>query len=75
MILKDSTHGTTPFHDTSLLAPDIPTRRTPWFMQALWALALLVVVGIAYSFWRISSVASPRLEVPPSQSTDNATPR
>jgi hypothetical protein len=46
-------------------------------MKALWALALLMLVGIVYSFWRISNVASPRLDIPQTQtqSTDTATPR
>jgi len=51
----------------------IPIRKTPWFMRMLWLLALLMLVGIVYSFWRISNVASPTLDVPPS-STDNARP-
>jgi hypothetical protein len=34
-------------------------------MWMLWALAGLLVVGLAYSFWRLSSVASPKLDVPP----------
>ncbi len=55
--------------------PEIPTRKAPWFMKALWALALLLVVGIVYSFWRISTVPSPRLDVPQTQSTDTAVQR
>ncbi|HWZ90494.1 MAG TPA: hypothetical protein VNW92_16635 [Polyangiaceae bacterium] len=42
----------------------IPMRRTPWFLKALWLMALLVLVGTVYSFWRISKVASPSLDVP-----------
>ena len=49
---------------TVMPAPVIPVRRTPAFMKALWLLALFVLVGIAYSFWRISSVAAPQLDVP-----------
>jgi len=49
---------------TAMPKPQIPIRRTPAFMKALWLLALLVVVGIVYSFWRISSVATPKLDVP-----------
>jgi hypothetical protein len=64
-----------PYYDTSMPAPVIPTRKTPWFMKALWALALLLVVGLVYSFWRISTVPSPRLEVPRTQSTDTPNQR
>ena len=60
------------YYDTSMPAPVIPTRKTPWFMKALWALALLLVVGLVYSFWRISTVPSPRVDVPQTQSTDTA---
>ena len=42
----------------------IPMRHTAWFLKSLWLMALLVVVGIVYSFWRISTVASPKLDVP-----------
>ena len=49
---------------TAMPKPQIPLRRTSAFMKALWLLALLVLVGIAYSFWRISSVATPKLDVP-----------
>ena len=42
-----------------------PMRRTPIFLKALWVLALLVAVGVAYSFWRISRVPTPKLDVPP----------
>lgn len=62
-------------HDMDMPEPRIPTRGTPWFLKMLWLLAIMMVVGIAYSFWRISSVASPKLDVPPAQSTDTATPR
>jgi len=44
--------------------PDIPVRRMPPFTKALWALALLVLIGIGYSFWRISSVQNPKLDLP-----------
>ena len=70
-----SNNGDRQYHDVAMPDPVIPTRQTPWFMKALWVLAILMVVGIAYSFWRISAVASPTLEVPPGQSTDTATPR
>ena len=49
---------------TAMPKPVIPVRHTPPFMKALWLLAVLVLVGIGYSFWRISSVASPKLDVP-----------
>jgi len=55
--------------------PEIPTRKMPAFMKALWALAVLLVLGLAYSFWRISTVPTPKLDVPPSQSTDTAVER
>lgn len=59
-----------PYYDTSMPAPVIPKRKTPWFMKALWALALLLVVGLVYSFWRISTVPTPRLDVPQTPSTE-----
>jgi hypothetical protein len=43
----------------------IPMRRTPLFMKALWLMAVLVLLGTVFSFWRISKVASPSLDVPP----------
>jgi hypothetical protein len=49
---------------TVMPARVIPVRRTPFFMKALWLLAAFVLVGIAYSFWRISTVATPKLELP-----------
>jgi len=49
---------------TAMPKPVIPVRRTPAFMKALWLLAVLVLVGIGYSFWRISSVATPKLDLP-----------
>jgi len=52
-------------YDAAMPAPEIPTRRNNWFMRALWVLAFLLVVGMVYSFWRISTVASPTLDVPP----------
>ncbi len=54
-----------PYYAAEIPAPVIPMRRTPWFMKALWLLALLMVVGLVYSFWRLSSVPSPTLDVPP----------
>jgi hypothetical protein len=47
--------------------PAIPVKRMPLFMKALWLLAALMLVGIVYSFWRISSVSAPALEVPTEQ--------
>jgi hypothetical protein len=75
MISSQSSDRNQPVYDTRMPPPVIPTRKTPWFMKALWALALLLVVGMAYSFWRISTVPSPRLEVPRTQSTDSPNPR
>jgi hypothetical protein len=49
---------------TAMPEPVIPVRRMPPFMKALWLLALMVLVGIGYSFWRISSVATPKLDLP-----------
>jgi hypothetical protein len=68
MISTKSSDANRPFYDTAMPAPVIPTRGTNWFMKALWALALLMLVGVVYSFWRISSVASPTLDVPPTSS-------
>jgi hypothetical protein len=75
MISTQSSDSNPRFYDTTMPEPVIPTRRTHWFMKALWALALLMVLGLVYSFWRISTVASPRLDVAPGQtlSTDTAT--
>ena len=74
MISSQSSDDNPRFYDTTMPDPVIPTRRTPWFMKALWALALMMVAGLAYSFWRISSVASPRLDAPgQTPSTDTAT--
>ena len=84
MIPSQSSDANRRYFDTTMPEPEIPTRKTPWFLKALWALALLLVVGLVYSFWRISTVPSPRLDVPPSppspaapanQSTDNAVKR
>ena len=72
MISSQSSDTNRPYYDTSMPEPEIPTRKMPVFMKALWALALLLVIGLAYSFWRISTVPTPSLELPPSQSTDNA---
>lgn len=75
MAFTQSSDVNKPYYASRISAPVIPTRKTPWFMKALWLLALLVVVGVVYSFWRISSVATPTLDVPPTRSTDTATPR
>lgn len=75
MISSQSSDANRPYYDPRMPAPDIPTRKTPWFMKALWALALLLVVGMAYSFWRISAVPTPHLDVPQTQSTDPANQR
>jgi len=73
MISSQSSDANRRFYD--MPEPEIPQRKTPWFMKALWALALLLVVGMVYSFWRISTVPSPRLDVPQTQSTDTAVQR
>ncbi|MEI9938765.1 MAG: hypothetical protein WDO69_16220 [Pseudomonadota bacterium] len=75
MISSQSSDRNRAYYDTSMPAPEISTRKTPWFMKALWALAVLLVVGMLYSFWRISTVPSPRLDVPQTQSTDTAVER
>ncbi|HKO51692.1 MAG TPA: hypothetical protein VJV79_28475 [Polyangiaceae bacterium] len=75
MISSQSSDVKPRYYESNMPAPEIPTRKTPWFMKALWLMALLLVVGMAYSFWRISTVPSPRLEVPPTQSTDTAVER
>lgn len=75
MISSQSSDANRPYQDTRMPEPEIPTRKMPWFMKALWAMALLLVVGMAYSFWRISTVPSPRLDVPQTQSPDNTLKR
>jgi hypothetical protein len=65
MISTQSSDANRPYYDTTMPKPVIPTRSTNWFMKSLWMLALLTLVGIAYSFWRLSAVATPTLEVPP----------
>jgi len=75
MISSQSTNSNRPYYDAPMPAPDIPKRKTPWFMKALWALALLLVVGMVYSFWRISTVPSPRLDVPQTQPTETGEKR
>jgi hypothetical protein len=57
------------YRQVAMPEPEIPMRRTPWFMQALWLMAALVLIGIVYSFWRIASVATPKLDVPPTAPT------
>jgi hypothetical protein len=47
-------------------APEIPKRRMNWFVRLLAAFALLLALGVAYGFWRISNVPSPELSVPAS---------
>jgi len=65
MISTQSSDANRPYYDTSMPKPVIPTRKGNWFTRALWLLAVLMLVGLVYSFWRISSVASPTLDVPP----------
>jgi hypothetical protein len=63
MTIRDSRDFSGQF-STAMPKPVIPVRQTPPFMKALWLLAVMVLVGIGYSFWRISSVATPKLDVP-----------
>jgi hypothetical protein len=52
-------------HRSAAISPPvIPMQHTPWFLWALWALAGLLIVGLAYSFWRIATVPTPTLDVP-----------
>ena len=60
-----------PYRAGALPPPEIPVKHTAWFMWMLWALAGLLVVALAYSFWRLSSVASPKLDVPPQPATES----
>jgi len=71
MLSSDTSEVNRRAYNAAMPPPEIPTRHTNWFMKALWLLALLLVVGVVYSFWRISTVASPTLDVPPI-TTDNA---
>ena len=80
MIPSQSSDANRAYYDMRMPEPEIPTRKTPWFMRALWALAALLVVGLVYSFWRISAVPSPRVDIPQTQapqelSTDTAVKR
>ena len=45
-------------------APVIPKRHIPWFTQMLLAFAALVLAGVVYSFWRMSTASAPVLQVP-----------
>jgi hypothetical protein len=59
---------------TVMPKPTIPMRRVPTFIKALWLLALLLVAGVAYSFWRISAVPTPKLDLPPGAQTSTKQP-
>ena len=48
----------------SAISPGIPMEHIPWFLWTLWALAGLLIVGLVYSFWRIATVPTPKLDVP-----------
>jgi len=72
MTSSQAKDGNRAYYDPGMPAPEIPKRKTPGFMKALWLLALLLLGGMAYSFWRISTVPSPRLDVPQSQTTEPA---
>jgi hypothetical protein len=75
MISSQSSDSNRRYYDASMPEPEIPTRKTPWFLKALWALALLLVVGLVYSFWRISTVPSPKLDVPQTQGPQTQGPQ
>jgi hypothetical protein len=52
-------------HRSAAMSPVvIPMQHTPWFLWTLWALAGFLVVGLVYSFWRIATVPTPKLDVP-----------
>ena len=53
-----------PHRSVAVSPPVIPMQHTPWFMWTLWALAGFLIVGLVYSFWRIATVPTPRLDVP-----------
>jgi flagellar basal body-associated protein FliL len=43
---------------------EIPKRHLPWFTSMLMAFAVLVLAGVVYSFWNMSSAPMPKLDVP-----------
>ena len=54
-------------------APEIPKKRMHWFVKMLVAFAVLLALGVAYGFWRISDVPSPELDVPASDNPGAST--
>jgi hypothetical protein len=64
MSIREQRPFAAPTYSSRLPEPTIPVRRMPPFMKVLWLLAVLLLVGVAYSFWRISNVANPKLELP-----------
>jgi hypothetical protein len=60
--------------NTAMPEPTIPMRSVPMFIKALWLLALLLIAGVAYSFWRISAVPTPKLDLPPGAQPSSSQP-
>jgi hypothetical protein len=56
-------------------APQIPKKQTPWLMKALIAFAVLLLIGVAYGFWRISNVPTPTIDTAPMDSPAAPAPR
>jgi hypothetical protein len=44
--------------------PEIPKKHMAWFVKMLIAFAVLLGVGVAYGFFRISNVPAPSIDVP-----------
>jgi hypothetical protein len=49
-------------------APRIPKTGAPWFVTLFVTFALVLVLGVAYGFWRISNVPTPVIDIPKVQS-------
>ena len=64
MVAIQSSDARAPHQSAAMLPPVIPIQHTPWFMWTLWALAGFLIVGPVYSFWRIATVPTPKLDVP-----------
>ena len=63
-MVSHSSDARMPYRAVAMPPPVIPMKHTAWFMWLLWALAGFMLVGLAYSFWLLSSVASPKLDAP-----------